>query len=277
MIPFYEHGKPDYYHRHNQPHSSVRLQCDAHLHVNIELVLLLEGRTRAFADTEQVTLESGDVFLAFPNQIHRFESEGPENYYIFIINPDYIPEISAVFRGKQPVSARIAGAAKNPAVLALAERLEQIGNHADAWRELERRGYLLALFSLLLPHMELTDATSSDSQTLRTVVSYCTQNFTRELSLGLLEQELHLSRYYISHLFSDKLRISFNDYVNSLRVSFACRQLRGSECSVTEIATLAGFGTLRTFNRVFARHMGQAPTAYRLAHSKQAKKTRREP
>ena len=274
MIPFYEHGKPDYFGAHRITVNKRGLHCDAHLHVNIELVLLLKGRTQAFADAEQTVLEGGDVFLSFPNQIHRFISEGPEDYYIFIVNPDYIPEISAVFWGQQPTSACICGAANDTEVLELAARLAELDGQHDRWSELRRRAYLLALFGKLLPQMTLTDTVSGDSQALRTVVSYCTQNFTGELSLGLLERELHISKYYISHLFSDKLHISFNDYVNSLRVSFACRHLRNSSTPVTEIAALAGFGTLRTFNRVFASRMGQTPTAYR--RTCRNEKTRRE-
>ena len=79
----------------------------------------------------------------------------------------------------------------------------------------------------------------------------------------LLEQELHISKYYISHLFSDKLHISFNDYVNSLRVSHACRYLRDGTLSVTEVAAKVGFGTLRTFNRAFSKQIGCTPSAYR--------------
>ena len=274
MIPFYEHGKPDYFGSHRITVNKRGLHCDAHLHVNIELGLLLKGRTQAFADAEQTVLEDGDVFLSFPNQIHRFISEGPEDYYIFIVNPDYIPEISTVFWGQQPTSARIKGAAADTEVLELAARLTEADGRHDRWSELRRRAYLLALFGKLLPQMTLTDTVSGDSQALRSVVSFCTQNFTGELSLGLLERELHISKYYISHLFSDKLHISFNDYINSLRVSFACRHLRNSETAVTEIAALAGFGTLRTFNRVFASRMGQTPTAYRRAYKNE--KTRRE-
>jgi AraC-like DNA-binding protein len=79
----------------------------------------------------------------------------------------------------------------------------------------------------------------------------------------MLEEELHLSKYYISHLFGDKLGIRFNDYINSLRISEACRLLRTSTLSVTEISDASGFGTLRTFNRAFMKQMGMSPSEYR--------------
>ena len=107
---------------------------------------------------------------------------------------------------------------------------------------------------------------------MREIVSYCTRNFMSDLSLEVLEDALHLSRYYISHLFSHKLGIRFTDYVNSLRVSEACRLLRQTDRSITEVCACAGFNTLRTFNRSFMKQMGASPSEYRRVHSKSAAK-----
>jgi hypothetical protein len=68
-------------------------------------------------------------------------------------------------------------------------------------------------------------------------------------------------------LFGDILNVKFTDYVNSLRISEACRLLRATDHSVTEIASMAGFGTLRTFNRAFIKRMGVSPSNYRKSNA----------
>ena len=83
------------------------------------------------------------------------------------------------------------------------------------------------------------------------------------VALDLLEKELHISKYYISHTLSSKLHMGFNDYVNSLRISNACRLLKKSDRSITEISDLVGFNTLRTFNCAFFKQMGMTPSEYR--------------
>ena len=103
----------------------------------------------------------------------------------------------------------------------------------------------------------------NDSGALRSIVSYCTRNFSEDLSLSVLEEKLHLNKYYISHLFSNRLGIRFNDYINSLRISEACRFLLNTDLNVTEISELVGFNTLRTFNRAFTKQIGASPTEYR--------------
>ena len=70
---------------------------------------------------------------------------------------------------------------------------------------------------------------------------------------------------------SSKLKMGFNDYINSLRISNACKQLLKTDASVTEISESVGFNTLRTFNRAFMKQMGMTPSEYR--RQKKMKKT----
>jgi AraC-like DNA-binding protein len=69
-----------------------------------------------------------------------------------------------------------------------------------------------------------------------------------------------------------KLQIGFNDYINSLRVSNACKYLVKSEKSITEISEIVGFNTLRTFNRAFVKQMGTTPSKYRNEKKAEKKK-----
>lgn len=64
-------------------------------------------------------------------------------------------------------------------------------------------------------------------------------------------------------MMSSKLNMGFNDYVNSLRVSNACKYLRKTDKSITEISNIVGFNTLRTFNRAFRKQLGITPSEYR--------------
>ena len=64
----YENRTVDFYHRDDR---SSKLACSAHLHIHIELFYLLEGRTRAYIDSSEYTVEPGDILVAFPNQSRR--------------------------------------------------------------------------------------------------------------------------------------------------------------------------------------------------------------
>ena len=262
----YEKRTTDLSFRSSKHHNKTTyLRCSPHLHREIELVCFFEGHAVAYADSVRCELEPGDVFIAFPNQIHYYESLGPEQYYLFIVNPETMPELADQFNLALPHSPVLKGAANNPRIKKTIEALYHACSSADTtpFGATMRQGYLLALFSELLSQMPLSRLHLGDSNALRAIVSFCTQNFTENLSLSLLEERLHLNKYYISHLFSGKLGLRFNDYINSLRVSEACRYLLNTDYSITDISEKVGFNTLRTFNRAFIKQMGIPPTEYR--------------
>lgn len=256
--------------------SPAGLTCSPHLHRELELVYLRSGRVEAFADATRVELGPGDVFLSFPNQIHHYRSfDRKESYILFIIKPNLIPDYLELFLHGLPTSPLIAGAGDSPRINTLLYLLldaEKRKKEPDDGTEVfpskgdldkRRRGYLLALFSELLPRMEISMLPGGEGTSLRAIIDYCTAHFAENLSLSTLESELHLNKYYISHLFSSKLGLRFNDYVNSLRINEACRLLLGSDHSVTHVSEAVGFNTLRTFNRAFTKQMGVSPTEYR--------------
>ena len=242
------------------------LQCAPHLHRELELVYMLEGEVTAYADSVQTVLRAGDVFLTFPNQIHFYKSHTTEKYFLFIIRPDLMPEFMDTFTMAVPLSPVVKNAVSLPRVDQLFRLLLEVCSttkEETGYSEALKRGCLLALFSELLSRMDIEHPTFGDSGALRSIISFCTQNFSENLSLSLLEEKLHLNKYYISHLFSGKLGLRFNDYINSLRISEACKLLTNSDLSITDISEQVGFNTLRTFNRAFSKQTGFSPTEYR--------------
>ena len=242
------------------------LQCLPHLHRELELVYMLEGEAVAYADSVRCVLQAGDVFLTFPNQIHFYESYTQEKFLIFIIKPDLMPDLMETFTMGLPQSPVVHNVSAQPHLAQLFDLLRAAcskDKNGSRYSNTLRRGYLLALFSELLSQMNINRLSVGDSGALRSIVSFCAQNFSENLSLSLLEEKLHLNKYYISHLFSGKLGLRFNDYVNSLRISEACRLLTNSDHSITEVSELVGFNTLRTFNRAFIKQIGVPPSEYR--------------
>ena len=259
----YEKKIDDFYYR-NDGGRRIPIQCLAHLHYHVEIVYIKYGSLQAYIDSEPYLLGRGDLLVVFPNKIHRFVELTPEiEYELFIINPDIADEFSEKLSLEEPETPIISNVDKNERIQALIKILSEAKGFSKRYRETLMKGYTLAFFSEILDGMPLKSVKHEDSRALRAIVKYCSANFSKELSLTILENELHLSKYYISHLFGDKLGIRFNDYVNSLRISEACRLLRTTDLSITEVCGFSGFATLRTFNRAFSKQMGVSPSDYK--------------
>lgn len=239
------------------------LECSAHMHYEIEYFLLLEGETVVYIDSTEYKMSAGDLCIVFPNQIHQFRTVSDEKYMLIIFSPDMIPELTETFTSRIPRSAVVRAGELSPDFENVIRKMGEINSSMGEYKRVQMRGLLLTLFGFVLDKMSLTDVKGVSTHALKTVVNYCARNFSRDLSLSILEEDLHISKYYISHLFSMKLKVRFNDYINSLRINDACRQLRQTDKTVTEISEQVGFNTLRTFNRAFVRQIGMSPSEYR--------------
>ena len=266
MPTFYENRNEDLYCRDSR-YASKTMGYISHLHHHIELGFLLQGHTRVTIDSEVYDVRGGDVIVVFPNQIHRFETVEREKYILLIVNPDLMPELAHVFSGGLPSSNLLRGVAENEELRGLIERISALYYQNAPYKDAILRGYLLAFFGRLCQEMDLKEVQARDYHVLGMILNYCINHSHENLSLGVLERELHISKYYISHTMSNKLRMSFNDYINSLRVSNACKHLIHSDRSITEISEIVGFNTMRTFNRAFVKQKKCTPSEYRIQKS----------
>ena len=235
-----------------------------HLHTHIEIVLIKEGETIAAADDIECTAKTGDLFIAFPNQIHYYLDQTPEvRHEILIVSPEICPEFNQIFKTMIPVSPVLSGAAKNDRSASAISNIVDVHKEDAEFADTEVKGYLLTLFSELFRAMPLAENGSCETDIMKSIIHFCYENYDTDISLQAISDELHISRYYISHLFNRKLHTGFNDYVNSLRISRASEMLKSADTPVTEIAYAVGYNSIRTFNRCFQEIMKMTPKEYR--------------
>lgn len=94
-----------------------------------------------------------------------------------------------------------------------------------------------------------------------------TKNFRQPISLESLSKELGVSKYHLSHVFSERLHTGFNEYLNFLRLSEAIGLLSTTQDSITDICMSCGFSSQSTFNRAFLNRFSITPRQYRLLYS----------
>ncbi len=241
------------------------LAPEPHLHNDIELIACDSGSTVAYADLNSVTVEAGDIFVAFPNQIHYYldGQERPKGT-LLIFSPDLLPEYGSIFKNQIPRTPLFRGAGNDPKVReCLRELLTLCAEKGSLTEEPLARAYLLILFSRLIPQAELIPAVNCDTDALHEMIRFCTENYMKDISLQTLADALHMSRYTISHLFGQRLNVSFCDYINAMRIRRACELLDGGKLSVTEVAYAVGYNSTRSFNRCFRKVKGRTPREYR--------------
>ena len=239
------------------------LTFSAHMHDQIELVLVQQGQVRAWVDAKEYTLKTGDAFIVFPNQVHEYFDMEFGKHLLMIFSPAQIPALTALFEGHLPESAVVSLGDDAELLASLASRAAETYRSDTPHKTAIVDGYMTALLGEICRRLTfgVTDAVPQGNA--KKVINYCRKHYREDISLEILEKELYINRYYISHMFADYLHVGFNEYINSLRVFEACRRLRHEATSITEIAQQVGFGSSRTFNRAFQKKMGMSPSDYR--------------
>ena len=83
------------------------------------------------------------------------------------------------------------------------------------------------------------------------------------LSLAQLARETGMSKSRLSHRFTQVMGLSLREYLLRVRLQRAQALLAAGHVSITEVAQAVGFGDLPRFDKVFRRHTGVTPSAYR--------------
>ncbi len=239
------------------------LEFMMHFHHQVEVVYMLKGECTAIVEGEALELHSGDILTVFPNQIHEYKDGKNEEFFIAIFQPEFLPDYKDLFYNMLPVKKVYSTHNKNEFLLDLARKIPEMYQKDNKYKEPIYRGLLTAFFGELFSVYPLMKAKRTDMSVLKSVLLFCNENYLDNIYLEDAAEALHVSKFYISHLFNNKLGISFNEYINSLRITDAVYLLEKKEGGMTEIAQRCGFNTTRTFNRAFKSMYGMSPSKYR--------------
>jgi AraC-like DNA-binding protein len=94
---------------------------------------------------------------------------------------------------------------------------------------------------------------------------------TPRLSLHDIASEVSLNPKTVSRAINRTAQLSFNDYINGLRVEYIKQQFAKNlleDKSLLQIATDAGFNSKTTFNNAFKKFTGTTPSAYKKSINK---------
>ena len=101
------------------------------------------------------------------------------------------------------------------------------------------------------------------SPTLSEAVDYMTSNIDSAINLADIAQATNRSSSHIARMFRIELGMPPHRYLINLRVEKARRLLEKTSMSIAEIAYECGFAHQEHLTRLFRRHCGTTPAAYR--------------
>lgn len=95
------------------------------------------------------------------------------------------------------------------------------------------------------------------------VLYYIHHNYKENLKLENIAPLFGYSSSYLGKVFSKKLGINFNSYVDQVRIDEAKKLLSQEALKVYEIAEQVGYSNVDYFHKKFKKYEGTSPAEYR--------------
>ncbi|MBQ8311401.1 MAG: helix-turn-helix transcriptional regulator [Clostridia bacterium] len=141
---------------------------------------------------------------------------------------------------------------------------ESLSRASDGTIDLAAESILLYTFSRLF------GAESERNGIIGRIAEITEQCFNDpDLNLSAIAQELSYHPKYVSHLFKEKMGISYSEYLRSVRLKYATALFDHGIDSVKNVAILSGFSDPLYFSNVFKKCVGISPKEYIAAKNRQ--------
>jgi len=113
---------------------------------------------------------------------------------------------------------------------------------------------------------EIVERKTNEVYFIEKSIKYIHDNFKQKLSLQLVSSNVFLNPQYFSRIFKQEIGVTYINYVNKLKIEYACKLLETTGYPAYRISSECGFTDPSYFNRVFVQQMNITPKAYRRIH-----------
>jgi len=151
----------------------------------------------------------------------------------------------------------------------LAQRISSVLLSMQEMNSLQRISQMVHLVVLMTEPESNTEIAGKrksierEQRLLQEVEIYVTCNAQRDFRLEDIAKHVGMNRTSFCVFFKRSTGRTFISYLNAYRMKLACKLLRESHLSVSEVCYKSGFNDVPYFNRSFKRMFGMSPTEYR--------------
>lgn len=252
-----------------------------HFHPEFEILHILEGSGTRFVADSIEDFGSGDLVLVGSTLPHFWRSEEKYlnsngklrvKYYVIQFPNDFLkteiqnyPEYHLIgdllgraargvcFKPEFAVSinkklAKVVKASGFERIIHLQELLQEMAKSTD--------------YRLLAGELYQHDNLNFTNFRLTKVMQFLNTNYQHKIELEKVAEIANLHPAAFCRFFKEKSGKSLSEYVNDMRIGYACRLITEGRMSVSQISYESGFNNLSNFNRTFKKHTGFTPTSY---------------
>ncbi len=245
-----------------------------HFHEDIEIMTIKEGQLSYFVNGRNIVLHKGNTIVVNSNQIHynMCIDGGTAKYVIAVIHPGILCNSVAVeMQAIRPII-------DNPDLPYL--RFRNLSEHTEEIRDLvlglpaiRHDAFAVTkqcyqIWDIIRKQAETlgkTEETISDPgmKSFKSMMYFISNSYQRRITLDDIAASGNISKSLCNTLFHKYVGESPINYLMHLRARKVAELLRSGNLSMTEIASLTGFGGVSYMSETFRKFFGKSPREYR--------------
>lgn len=248
-----------------------------HQHDFYEVYFFISGNVEYSVEGKSYHLKEGDLLLINPLELHQPRIGPDQRAYeriVLWINKNYLSRLqsndtslSHCFDNTNPNHTNLLRLSP-PQQKYISEKLGELiresaennyGSDLAAQAVLVR--FLVELNRLTLSTEKINYSDKPVSPLITEILSYINQHYCEKISLSTIADKFFLSKYYLSHVFSDVVGTSVNRYITLKRLINA-KQMLSSGIKPTTAALHCGFNDYAGFYRAFTAEYGTTPKQF---------------
>lgn len=242
---------------------------EKHWHRSVEIFALFEGEIDFFIDNSGYSLKPGECMLVNSNEIHSIHAP-KENLTVVLQIP--LSNFEKYYTDDQFIYFSNNNLIQDREVMALIREIYEIYTGKECGYELKVMGQFYLLLYLLVTKYRMQKVDTKlirqhrKLDSLSAITAYIKENYATEMSLESVAAVFGYSSAYFSRMFYKYTGINYKNYLDSIRLVHAYKDLANSDLAIGDIAVNNGFANSRSFAKLFKDRYGILPSEFRRCH-----------
>lgn len=256
-------------------------KCTWHYHNNFEISFITEGAGKRIVGDSIVEFQPGDLVFLGKNLPHVWIPEKDQGIWLnrnlemvflqftsdilcqhLLSLPEFVNVQKALVLSERGV--QITGSTLN--------KVSEVMLQMPYMKEFDRMIHFLKIMDMIgrsesLIHLAskefLITRFSSTNKRIATIHEYFMNNYREEIDLENLARMVNMAEGSLCRFFKQNMGVTIFEYLNKIKVDFACKFLMDPELSVFEVCIDSGFNNLSHFNKQFRKYTAVSPLEYR--------------
>ncbi len=240
----------------SQRHTNV----SAPLHVNIEMefVIVSEGMVKMQIGDEKYNIDAGFACFVMPFEPHSFYTDDNSKCHVLMFSSNIASDFFKFLVSNGSDSKRFEISSEAVAITDKILPCEK--NSVDI---IDALACIAPICAEIKHKCSFSKGVRLYDDVFFQALSIANESFTTQITLEDVAKKIGINAATLGRKFACNAKVSFTTYINSLRCHYAAVKMLETDDSFTEIAYSSGFGSIRSFNRVFLKHMNQTPSEFK--------------